>query len=99
MRTRAYRSHRNHPAFPALWFTAYIVLTSATGLFATVIPEKLSPPGNLTPASGCRAHTILLVRIKRARQSHLPRPPHPRPAAVTIANAPFVGQDGKRCRV
>src|SRR5471030_2246700 len=32
MRTRAYRSHRNHPALPAQWFTAYIVLTSATWL-------------------------------------------------------------------
>ena len=59
MRTRAYRSHRNHPALPAKWFTAYNVLTSATGLFATVIPAKLSLPRNLTPASGCRAHTSL----------------------------------------
>src|ERR1700693_5218120 len=32
------------------------------GFFATVIPDKLSLPRNLTPASGCRTHTILLVR-------------------------------------
>src|SRR5450631_2931717 len=37
-----------------------------TGLFATVALKKLSPLKNLTPASGCRAHTILLVRFKRA---------------------------------
>src|SRR5471032_3355009 len=57
MRTRAYRSHRIHPALPAQWVTAYNVLTSATGLFATVIRSALA--ANLTPASGCRAHTSL----------------------------------------
>jgi hypothetical protein len=49
------------------------------GFLATVIPEKLSLPGNLTPASGCRAHTILLVRLRRARPSHPPRPSQPAP--------------------
>jgi hypothetical protein len=28
--------HRNNPAFPAQWFTAYSALSSVTGLFATV---------------------------------------------------------------
>ncbi len=27
------RSHRNHPAFPAQWFTAYFVLSPVIGLF------------------------------------------------------------------
>ena len=59
-RTRAYRSHRNHPALPAQWFYGlYRTLPGAPGLLATVAPEKLSPPGNLTPASGCQDHTIL----------------------------------------
>ena len=32
-RTRAYRSHRNHPAFPTQWFTDYTVLSPVLGLF------------------------------------------------------------------
>ena len=40
-------------------------------------PARLS--ADLTPASGCRAHTILLVRLRRARPSHPPRPPQPAP--------------------
>src|SRR6266404_6801561 len=69
------------PAFPAQWFTAYSALAPVTGLFATVIPEKLSLPRNLTPASGCQAHTaspsaqVTLV----SRNSRVHRiPPHVR---------------------
>jgi hypothetical protein len=57
MRTRAYRSHRNHPALPAQWFTTYTCPPRRPGFLATVAPEKLSPPRNLTPASGCQDHT------------------------------------------
>jgi hypothetical protein len=59
-RTRAYRSHRNHPALPAQWFYGlYRALPGAPGVLATVAPERLSLPRNLTPASGCQDHTIL----------------------------------------
>jgi hypothetical protein len=59
-RTRAYRSHRNHPALPAQWFYGlYRALPGAPGVLATVAPERLSLPGNLTPASGYQDHTIL----------------------------------------
>src|SRR5450631_1712602 len=57
MRTRAYRSHRNHPALPAQWFTTYTCPPRRPGFLATVAPEKLSPLKNLTPASGCQDHT------------------------------------------
>src|SRR5664279_6450580 len=57
MRTRAYRSRRNRPALPAQWFTAYNVLTSANRAFLPPSSARLS--ANLTPASGCRAHTSL----------------------------------------
>jgi hypothetical protein len=30
------RVHRNHPAFPAQWFTAYNVLSPVIGFLATV---------------------------------------------------------------
>src|SRR6202165_3167364 len=49
-------SHRNHPAFPAQWFTAYFVLSPATGLSCHRRPRKL-PFANLTPASGRQDHT------------------------------------------
>ena len=35
------------------------LIAGAPGLLATVAPEMLSLPGNLTPASGCQDHTIL----------------------------------------
>src|ERR1700692_40483 len=54
-RTRVVRSHRNHPAFPTQWFTAYIALSPVHGLFGHRHPRKL-PSTNLTPASGCQDH-------------------------------------------
>src|ERR1700730_6182090 len=35
------------------------------------------------------------VRLSTDRLSALPRPPHPRPASVTLRDAPLVGRDGK----
>ena len=55
-RTRAYRSHRNHPAFPAQWFYGYIALSPVTGLFGHRRLREL-PFTNLTPASGRQDHT------------------------------------------
>jgi hypothetical protein len=52
------RSHRNHPTFPAQWFTAYTALSPATGLFCHRRPRKL-PFANLMPASGHQDHTSL----------------------------------------
>src|ERR1700740_1887857 len=53
--TRVVRSHRNHPAFPAQWFTAYTVLSPVIGFLATVAGGVAST--DLTPASGCQDHT------------------------------------------
>jgi hypothetical protein len=67
-RTRAYRSHRNHPALPAQWFYGlYRALPGAPGVLATVAPERLSLPRNLTPASGCQDHTTSHVRFNTVR--------------------------------
>src|SRR3954447_8345181 len=38
--TRVVRSHRNHPAFPAQWFTAYNALSPATGLSCHCHPQE-----------------------------------------------------------
>src|ERR1700740_1674030 len=53
--TRVVRSHRNHPAFPTQWFTAYTVLSPVIGFLATVAGGVAST--DLTPASGCQDHT------------------------------------------
>jgi hypothetical protein len=61
-----HRFNRIDPAFPARWVTAYFVLSSVTGLFATVDlrNDDASQPGwvdaspqGLTPASGRQDHT------------------------------------------
>ena len=54
-RTRAYRSHRNHPAFPTQWFTDYSALSPVLRAFWP--PSSASLHANLTPASGCQDHT------------------------------------------
>jgi hypothetical protein len=99
-RTRAYRSHRNHPALPAQWFYGlYRVLPGAPGVLATVAPERLSLPRNLTPASGCQDHTILpyasgalVSRTLRVHRS----PPRERDDRVSPL---LVGRDGENLRL
>src|ERR1700730_10205767 len=75
-RTRVSRSHRNLPALPAQWFTAYFVLSPATGLSCHRRPRKL-PFANLTPASGRQDHTSSpsashAVRYRRIRVHRIP---------------------------
>jgi len=42
------RSHRNHPALPAQWFTAYNVISPVNGFLATVALRVFAQ--DLTPA-------------------------------------------------
>ncbi len=46
-------------------------------------------PANLTPASRRQDHTTSPSASKRSRQKRCPRPPHPIPTFVTMANAPL----------
>jgi hypothetical protein len=69
------RVHRNHPAFPARWFTAYIVLSPVIGFLATVASGNRRLDAS-TEASG--PHDFA-VRLKRPRLWRHPRPPHPAP--------------------
>src|SRR3984957_19893069 len=48
------RVYRNHPAFPAQWFTAYTVLSPVIGFLATVAGGVAST--DLTTASGRQDH-------------------------------------------
>ena len=57
-------------------FTAYGVISPATGFLATVIPGKLASP-KLDASTGASGPHDFTVRIGRARPSQLSRPPHP----------------------
>ena len=59
-------------------FTAYFVLSPATGLFCHRRPRKL-PFANLTPASGRQDHTSSPSASHAVRLLAHPRPPHPAP--------------------
>ena len=90
--------HRNHPAFPAQWFTAYTVLSPVIGILDTVAAEMSSLPGaseirQLDASVEASGPHVFTVRLKHPRQEHHPRPPHPSPASVTLRNAPLLGQD------
>src|ERR1700731_1607431 len=91
-RTRAYRSHRNHPAFPTQWFTDYTVLSPVLRAFWPPSPALLL--ADLTPASGCQDHTTSHVRGKSPFVIGASASTASRPAAVTIATRPSVGRDG-----
>src|ERR1700680_2366815 len=54
-RTRVSQGTPESPGIPAQWFTAYTVLSPATGFLATVASGIAST--DLTPASGCQDHT------------------------------------------
>ncbi len=84
------RSHRNHPALPAQWFTAYSVISPVNGSFATV---ARAPERELDTSTAMSGPHAFAVRIKRFRQRRHPRPPHPRPTLMTLRNAPLSGRD------
>jgi hypothetical protein len=77
--TRVSRSHRNHPTFPTQWVTAYLALSSATGLFCHRHPREAFASQERDSRVGESEPHDLAVRFKRARPSHPPRPPQPAP--------------------
>jgi hypothetical protein len=75
---------------PRNGFTAYNALSPVTGLFATVIPEKLASQ-ELDASIGAPGPHDFAVRIARARLSRALRPPHLTATFVTIATRPSFG--------
>jgi hypothetical protein len=82
-------SHHGHTGFtrhsPRNGFTAYFVLSPATGLSCHRRPRKL-PFANLTPASGRQDHTT----------SPSASAPFVKGAAASTASRPNVRDDGQR---
>src|SRR5580700_2027863 len=91
-RTRAYRSHRNHPAFPTQWvYGLYRALPGARALWPPS-PVKVSLHELDTSVEVPGPH-VFSVRFRRPRQERHQRPPHPAPRFVTLRNAPLSGRD------
>jgi hypothetical protein len=88
-------SHHGHtgkrPAFPARWFTAYIVLSPGTGLFCPRHLRGNCIPRKLSASVGAPGPHDFAVRVGLARQARHQRPPHPRSTSVTIAKRPSGG--------
>jgi hypothetical protein len=84
------RSHRNHPAFPAQWFTAYSVLSPVIGLSCHRHRRKQFRQLDAgVEASGPHGFT---VRLKRRSSKAPSASTASRPASVTIASAPAGGE-------
>ena len=80
------RSHRNHPALPAQWFTAYIVLSPATGLSCHRRAEVALR--ELDASVGASGPHVFAVRVPRRSLSAPSASTASRPASVTIADRP-----------
>jgi hypothetical protein len=86
------RSHRNRPAFPTQWFTAYGVLASAVA-FSTVAGRSLH---RLEASIGCIG-TTRFCRPPQAPQSKAPSTATAaRSTLMTLRNAPLVGTGCER---
>jgi hypothetical protein len=72
-------------------FTAYNVLSPENGSFASVAPWEAVASRCVDASTATSGPHVFAVRVSRARQLQLSRPPHPRPTFVTIASAPLVG--------
>src|SRR5665213_4190932 len=89
------RSHRNRPAFPTQWFTAYGVFASAVA-FSAVAGRSLH---RLEASFGCIG-TTRFCRTPRALSSRAPSASTAaRPTLMTLANVPLSGWDGESYKV
>src|SRR5665213_311602 len=94
MRTRAYRSSGNTPAFPAQWFYGLYVLSLVTGLSCHHRPRGALASQGLDASVGASGPHAFAVRTNAARLATFTRPPQPAPTLVTLANAPLSERDG-----
>jgi hypothetical protein len=72
-------------------FTTYFVLSSVTGLSCHRHSADIS--AKLDTSVGVSGPHDFAVRVSAVRLATLPRPPHPAPTLVTMANAPL-SEDG-----
>jgi len=80
-----------HPTFPAQWLYGLSRALPGERLFCLRRPSEALASSELDASTATSGPHVFAVRISHARQSQLPRPPHPRPSFVTTADAPLVG--------
>jgi hypothetical protein len=78
-------------------FTAYSVLSPENGSFASVAPWEAVASRCVDASTATSGPHVFAVRVWRRRHRLHPRPPHPRPTFVTMADAPLVGTGCMRC--
>ena len=81
------RVHRKRPAFPHAMVLRLIPRSPVTGFLATVAGGSLR---RLDTSIGVSGPHDFAVRETRRSSKAEPRPPHPAPTFVTMANAPCV---------
>ena len=89
--------HRKHPAFPAQWFYGLYAISPVTGLFCHRHWRRLLR--QLDTSVGVSGPHDFAVRLRRSRQQHHPRPPHPAPNVRDDREAPLLWErdgDGYR---
>jgi hypothetical protein len=96
-RTRAYRFSGNTPAFPAQWF--YGLLRALLGERPTCHrrPCEAFASQELDASTGASGPHDFAVRVGIARLAIPPRPPHPAPTLVTMADVPLTGTGWVLC--
>src|SRR6202023_3020723 len=94
-------SHHGHTGF-----TRHSPRNGFNGLYRALPGDRafLSPSSalrlaNLTPASGRQDHTTSPSASRRPRLWRRPRPPHPAPTFVTMANAPLWDRTARNIEV
>ena len=97
VRTRAYRSSGEHPAFPAQWLYGLCRDLPGEPSSVATVACRIAPT-SLAPASGAR--TTRFCRTLEPRASGVtPASTASHPTSVTIASAPLSEQDGQGDRV
>ena len=88
-RTRVSQVTPDSPGTPRAVVYAYNVISPVNGSFATVALRVLTL--RLDTSTAMSGPHAFAVRFSADRLSALPRPPHPRPALMTLRNAPRSG--------
>jgi hypothetical protein len=98
VRTRVSQVTPESPGTPhAMVYGLYVLSPAIRPWVVTVIGSVLT--ADLTPALRRQDHTLSLVRLGAVRPTAPPRPPLPRPASVTLRDAPLSGTGCKSYRV
>jgi hypothetical protein len=77
VRTRAYRFSGGYPTFPAQWL--YGLWRALPGDRLSCHRRRAETSAPLDASTGASGPHAFAVRVSHARQSQLPRPPHPAP--------------------